>query len=165
MKSLLLTLLFLCSITNLAACPFCNAGVIDKQLVFENQHLMVLHDNAPIIKGHLLIIPKRHVAKAHELSPEEWAQFAKTLPQVVNVFREALNTDQYLLLEKNGPYAGQTVSHAHFHAIPIPCHTIEDSVKITLFSKMFNVAPSKLKDEELKEEVAFFRQCFTSLSQ
>ena len=161
MKNLVVTLLLLCSVTSLVACPFCNPNIIEKQLVFENQLLMVLHDNAPIIKGHLLIIPKRHVSKAHDLSSEEWAQFAQALPQVVKVFREALNTDQYLLIEKNGPYAGQTVSHAHFHAIPIPSHAIEDSVKITLFSKMFNIAPSKLKDEELKEEVAFFRQCFT----
>jgi diadenosine tetraphosphate (Ap4A) HIT family hydrolase len=121
---------------------------------------MVLQDRAPIAKGHLLIIPKRHVARAHELFQDEWKELTDTLPRVVTIFQKAFNTDQYLILEKNGPYAGQTVFHVHFHVIPIPSYKDEDVIKFTLFSKIFDIKPYRLDDEELKEEVTSLRHYF-----
>lgn len=76
------------------------------------------------------------------------------------MFRKVFNTDQYLILERNGPYAGQTVFHVHFHIIPIPSHKCGDNIKFALFSKVFDITPTKLSDEELNEEVHFLRQCF-----
>lgn len=161
MKALIL-LLFFCS-SGFASCHFCNPSILEKQVVFENQYLMVIHDRAPISKGHLLIIPKRHIVKAHELSQEEWGEFNHTLPKIVRIFQTVFNTDQYLILERNGPYAGQTVPHVHFHIIPIPSHKCGDNVKVALFAKVFDIVPPKLSDEELNEEVIFFRNRFNDL--
>lgn len=162
MKALFL-FLFFCS-TGFASCHFCNPSILEKQLVFENQYLMVIHDRAPISRGHLLIIPKRHIVKAHELSQEEWGEFRSILPQVVSIFEKVYHTDQYLIMERNGPFAGQTVNHVHFHIIPIPSQKCGDNVKFALFSKVFEIVPAKLSDEDLNEEVIFLRNCFAGKS-
>lgn len=161
MKALILFLFF--GSTGFASCHFCNLSILEKQIAFENQYLIVIYDRAPISKGHLLIIPKRHIVKAHELSQEEWGEFENTLPQIVSMFQTILNTHQYLILERNGPYARQTVPHVHFHVIPIPSQKCGDNIKFALFSKVFDIVPAKLNDEELNEEVVFFRNCFNDL--
>ena|SRR5579872_7472531 len=157
MRSFIICILLAFSIERIAACPFCNEKIVERQIVFHEHELLVLHDRAPLSKGHLLIVPKRHVANAHELSPQEWKEFASILPRILNIYREAFYTDQYLLLEKNGPYAGQTVKHVHFHVIPIPSYKCADNVKHALFSKIFDTEPAKLSDEELQQEVNTIR--------
>ncbi len=52
-------------------CPFCKPAILEGQTVYEGDQLRILIDHAPIVPGHLLVIPKRHLAKAHEMSREE----------------------------------------------------------------------------------------------
>lgn len=132
-------------------CPFCNQKVIENQTVFEGDLLRVFVDHAPNVKGHLLVIPKRHVAKAHDLFPKEWEELSLITSLAVKVFKQMLNTDQYIILEKNGPRAFQSVPHVHFHLLPIQSQT---------WSEVFNMTPRILSDEELEEECNIFRTYF-----
>lgn len=136
-----------------STCPFCNPQIIDNQEVFETKSLRILVDYAPRIRGHLLVIPKRHVVKAHELSKEEWAEFGELIPKIVAVFEKALKTNQYMIFEKNGPLAYQDVSHVHFHLLPV---TQAGSWEV-IFK---NQHPPNLSKEELKSEVELFRSFF-----
>jgi len=143
------------------ACPFCNPGVISDQKVYENNLFYVLVDYAPVTEGHFLVIPKRHVVKAHELSQEEWQGLSNTIPKVVTIFQKALNTDQYIMLEKNGRFAGQMVPHVHFHLIPIPSEKLSEKIKESLFAKMYDRPQPKLNNEELQNTVNKYRKFFS----
>lgn len=98
---------------------FCRADVVDRQRVFEGRSLRILLDHAPITPGHLLIVPKEHRTTAEELSGEEAAELPELLRKAKGYFEAKHGTSEYILLEKNGKSAGQTVPHVHFHAIPM----------------------------------------------
>ncbi len=52
-------------------CVFCRQEIIENQSVFQSDHFNILVSYEPRVKGHLLVIPKRHLVKAHELSKED----------------------------------------------------------------------------------------------
>ncbi|HEX6141626.1 MAG TPA: HIT domain-containing protein [Geminicoccaceae bacterium] len=72
----------------------------------------------PILPGHSLIVPDRHVARLLDLADLEVASLAAFARNVsallVNVFNAA-GMDWTL---QDGPEAGQTVMHLHLHLIP-----------------------------------------------
>lgn len=135
----------------LHGCPFCDPKVIDSQLVLEGDHFYLLCDFQPRVEGHLLVVTKRHLAKAHELSSEEWKEFGTLLPKIVQVFSTHLGTDQYLLIEKNGRNAFQQIPHVHFHLLPIQNQTVEH---------FFGAKPRRLTAEELEQAVTTFWELF-----
>jgi histidine triad (HIT) family protein len=141
-----------------AGCPFCDPKVVEAQSIYENESLYVFVDYAPVVKGHLLITPKRHMMKAHEMTQEEWAALKDAVEKSVTVFQKAYGTDQYLILEKNGPLAGQTVPHVHFHLLPFENKKMSDDAKTALFAKIFNQLPKRLSKEEIQREVEQYRK-------
>ncbi len=66
-----------------------------------------------------------------------------------------MHTDQYIVLEKNGPLAFQDVPHVHFHLLPITTQT---------WSEIVDIIPKQLSKEALEEEIASFRLYFSSFS-
>ena len=42
-------------------CAFCKERVIEKQKFYEDDLVLALYSHKPIVSGHTLIIPKRHV--------------------------------------------------------------------------------------------------------
>lgn len=143
-----------------ATCPFCDHAIIDRQTVYEESHWIILADYAPRVPGHLLAIPKRHVVKAHELTAEEWSELSGTISKAVKVFQKHFKTSQYMMLEKNGPNAGQSVPHVHFHLFPFPDGEISKETRRLQFEKVYGKRPAALNDEELEKEVEIFRGCF-----
>ncbi len=135
-------------------CIFCNLEIVESQSVFEGEYLRILVDYAPRVKGHLLIFPKRHIVKAHEMSREEWEEFSIMIPKAVKFFSEYLNTDQYIVLEKNGPNAFQDIPHVHFHLFPVTNQR---------WAQIFDIEPKQLSLEDLKNEIETFRSYFLDL--
>ena len=133
----------------------CLCCVIENQRVYESNYFYFLLDYEPRVNGHLLVIPKRHVSKAHELSKEEWGDLSTLIPKAVSVFSKFLLTDQYIILEKNGPNANQVVPHVHFHLLPVTTQKWAD---------IFEKVPRQLNKTELAEEVKLFRSYFLSES-
>jgi histidine triad (HIT) family protein len=134
------------------SCLFCRPEIIDNETVFQSEHFVILPDREPRVKGHLLVVPKRHIEKAHELTKEEWAGFSFRIPKVVKVFSEYFHTDQYIILEKNGPSAFQQIPHVHFHLFPVSSQT---------WSEIFDITPERMSQDEFEEELARFRGYFS----
>jgi len=132
-------------------CPFCTEEIIEDQQVFESAYFHVLVDYRPRVEGHLLVVPKRHVAMAHELTEQEWQELSAVINKIVQVFKDFLDIGQYMILEKNGPKAFQEIPHVHFHLLP---------VRSQKWREIFDVAPRQLEREELLQEVAAYRNAF-----
>ncbi len=101
------------------SCIFCKIikGVIPCFKVFENAHALAFMDINPIALGHILVIPKFHGERLHDV-PSEY--LAETLPVISKIARAAFGEEgiAYNVLQNNGREAHQEVDHVHFHIIP-----------------------------------------------
>jgi diadenosine tetraphosphate (Ap4A) HIT family hydrolase len=99
-----------------AQCPFCSP--VPEEIVLQNPLCYARYDRYPVSKGHILIVPFRHVGDFFELTESErnaafelvWQSRAKLDPD--------LHPDGYNVGVNVGQTAGQTVMHAHVHLIP-----------------------------------------------
>jgi len=115
-------------------CAFCDERILQYQQFYEDDLVIVLYTHKPILPGHSLIIPKRHVKRFEMLSEEEIAQIGRVIKKVDQAAKKVFKTSSYLLLQKNGLEVGQTVPHVHFHYIP---RKKGDDSTLKFFAKMY----------------------------
>lgn len=53
----------------MAVCPFCS--IKGDMSVVQNAHTLTIRDTLPVSPGHILIIPKRHIASIFDAHPDE----------------------------------------------------------------------------------------------
>lgn len=101
----------------MSECALCNPLVIERQRYYEGEAVCGLIDYKPITEGHALIVPRRHVERFEELSPEEWVEIFDVVQKTHRAAEALYGKSDYLLLQKNGRGVGQTVPHVHFHYV------------------------------------------------
>jgi len=85
--------------------------------VFENERILAIEDIHPVAPVHVLIMPKKPIMNLQALDASELMLIGEIV-QVAQQIAEAKGVaDGYRLLTNNGPDAGQTVFHLHFHLI------------------------------------------------
>lgn len=99
-------------------CPFCRPVVIEKQQYYESELSRVFYNHKPFLKGHSLILPKRHVSRFEDLTADEISDMGLLIKKVHQAFQKVYGTNDYLLVLQNGRNAGQTVFHVHMHILP-----------------------------------------------
>ena len=97
-------------------CPFCY--VENSRISLENDSAVAILDSFPVAEGHVLVVPKRHVASVFDLPDEEQAALWKLVALVRGKLASELKPDGFNVGVNDGPAAGQTVLHAHVHVIP-----------------------------------------------
>ena len=99
-------------------CVFCEivAGRAPSHVVFEDAENLAFLDIFPFTRGHLLVVPKRHVDRLVDLRPPEFGSFLGAVVQSCRQV-EQLSRDYNVGLNQ-GRLAGQIVFHLHFHVIP-----------------------------------------------
>jgi len=76
-------------------------------------------DGFPVTPGHLLIIPKRHVADGLDLNAQELQDSRTLIRRLIERIRlEDPSVSGFNIGINIGESAGQTVMHAHIHLIP-----------------------------------------------
>lgn len=124
-------------------CIFCKLanGVYPTNSIYEDEDFNVILDAGPATKGHALIIPKEHYANLFELPDETASKVMVLAKKMATHMKEKLNCDGFNLVQNNGPCAGQTVFHFHYHLIP----RYEDDGQHILWE------PKTVKEEDQKE--------------
>ena len=98
-------------------CPFCESG--DRQLIAENPLAILILDAFPVTEGHMLTIPRRHVADYFDLHQPERNAIDRLLEAGRARLRERYRDIAGFNVGINsGEAAGQTVFHCHVHLIP-----------------------------------------------
>jgi len=105
-------------------CIFCSKSGAD--LIAENELAKVFYDQFPVNEGHVLIVPKRHVATFFEASLEELAAINQLLFVVKDELEKRYRPDGYNIGVNVGHAGGQTVFHLHYHVIPRYAGDVED---------------------------------------
>lgn len=85
--------------------------------VFENERILAIEDIHPVAPVHVLIMPKKEIPNIHSMQPEDWPLIGEILEVAQKIAEEKGIADGYRILTNNGPDAGQTVFHLHFHLI------------------------------------------------
>ena len=101
-------------------CIFCRIarGELGTPFVAESEHAVAFRDLHPQAPTHVLLVPRRHLAGLRELQPEDGPMVADLLNLAVEVARrEGLFAGGYRVVTNDGPDAGQTVFHLHFHVL------------------------------------------------
>ena len=101
-------------------CIFCKIvdGRLDCATVLETDEAIAFLDIGPLAKGHLLLIPKRHVAKLDDMNASQAGAVLRHLPALGKAVRQATGCEGYNVLQNNDRVARQVVMHVHFHIIP-----------------------------------------------
>ncbi|QDA32264.1 HIT family protein [Thermococcus indicus] len=97
-------------------CPFCSAR--PEVILYEDELIRILIDSYPANRGHLLVVPRRHVESWWKLSGEEKAALIRGMELAMEKLRETLKPDAFNVGMNLGREAGQTVPHLHLHVIP-----------------------------------------------
>ncbi len=118
-------------------------GEIPSVKVFEDARTLAFMDIMPQADGHTLVIPKEPAENIFDLSPEGAAALIKTTQRVAKAVKKAMGAPGLMLAQLNGPAAGQTVFHIHFHIIPrsggidlkLHARQMEDPAKLKSFAE------------------------------
>ncbi len=97
-------------------CVFCN--VPDEDIIAENDLAFAIFDRFPVNEGHVLVIPKRHVATYFDASTDELAACHRLILEVKPLLEERFGATGLNLGVNVGVDAGQTIMHLHIHVIP-----------------------------------------------
>ena len=100
-------------------CLFCKiaAGEIPSKKIYEDEDLLAFYDINPEAPVHFLVIPKKHIASAAELRPENSVIVAKIFVVISRIAKELGLSSGYRIVNNCGVDAGQTVQHLHFHVL------------------------------------------------
>jgi diadenosine tetraphosphate (Ap4A) HIT family hydrolase len=141
--------------------PFCDKENIMKQAYYETKHTYVLYDLYPVVKGHSLFIPKRHVTSINELKLEEAVDMIKAIRYVVPKLLKFYHADDsYNLVAQVGPYSGRSQEHLHIHVLPRNKFDIYQDYNDKLYIDLRKFELNKLAIHEISPEVEKLRKLF-----
>ena len=86
--------------------------------VYEDAQVLSFMDVMPQSDGHTLVIPKAEAENLFELAPQNLSLLVLATQRIARAVQAALQPDGLTLMQFNGPAAGQTVFHVHFHIVP-----------------------------------------------
>lgn len=99
-------------------CIFCDivAGRAESHVIYEDEDTLAFLDLFPVTRGHVLVVPKRHVVRLTDLPESGYESYLRALARVCR--RIDRLSDHYNVSLNQGSLAGQIVFHMHFHVIP-----------------------------------------------
>ncbi len=101
-------------------CLFCGIikGKISAEKVYEDDHLVVIRDIAPVAPLHLLLIPKKHIVNSLDLQPEDGPLVGRIFLVAAALARDnGYDGSGFRIVNNNNAGAGQSVFHLHFHLL------------------------------------------------
>ena len=96
-------------------CIFCK--IINKEIktdfVYEDEKNIAFLHIEPVVKGHLLLIPKKHCRFFIDMPEEEFAEMNRVVHRLANVLKKFTDADYiHVGIE------GIDVPHVHIHIVP-----------------------------------------------
>jgi histidine triad (HIT) family protein len=99
-------------------CLFCRivAGEIASTKVREDDQIIAIRDIAPRAPTHILLIPRRHIASALDLTEADSPLVGHMFAVAADLARsEGIAEAGYRLVSNVGRWGGQSVDHLHVH--------------------------------------------------
>jgi diadenosine tetraphosphate (Ap4A) HIT family hydrolase len=87
-------------------------------VLLEDKLAYVRHDSSSLAPGHVLVIPRRHVANFFDMTAEEKAAVFALLDRAQAIIAKEHRPDGYNIGVNVGAAGGQSRMHVHVHLIP-----------------------------------------------
>jgi histidine triad (HIT) family protein len=101
-------------------CVFCRiaSGDLPATILHDDGEVLAFRDIAPRAPTHVLVIPRRHLPSALDLTEAEGPLLGRIFATVAAIARsEGIAEKGVRIVSNAGPWAGQSVSHLHFHLL------------------------------------------------
>ena len=101
-------------------CVFCRiiGGDETVSIIHEDEEVIAFRDLSPQAPVHLLLIPRRHIASAKELTAGDGPLLGRLFEVAAQLARrKGVAESGFRLVTNSGPGAGQSVEHLHFHLL------------------------------------------------
>jgi len=101
-------------------CIFCQIAKkeIPADIVYEDGEILAFKDVRPIAPVHILIIPKKHIESANNLTESDEKLVGHIILAAKKIARDLQTAEKgYKLLFRVGEWGGQEVEHIHLHLI------------------------------------------------
>ena len=115
------------------------------EIIAEDEQFIAFLDIMPLVKGHVLVVPKREVSYIFDLEPGELSALHLFAQQVAKAMDKTLTCTRIGMA-----VIGLEVPHVHIHLVPL--RTVDDI--------NFTRPKLKLTQEELAETATLIRQGF-----
>ena len=104
-------------------CVFCRSledcDNPEKLVVAIGEQAFIILNLFPYTSGHLMVVPKRHIAGMDELKEGEWAEMGKLLTAAQEALKSLYNPHGFNVGINLGKAAGAGIAdHLHMHLVP-----------------------------------------------
>lgn len=89
------------------------AGQIPGRFAYADDDCVVFATIEPICEGHMLVVPRKEVAKFTDLDPQTWEHLASVAQMVGQAAEDEWEGARAMLI-----VAGLEVPHVHIHVVP-----------------------------------------------
>ncbi|WP_235737809.1 HIT family protein [Nocardioides alcanivorans] len=99
-------------------CIFCAivAGATEAEIVLDEPDLLGFLDRRPVFKGHVLLVPKQHVATLPDLPAALRDPFLEAAQRLASAVVDGLGAQGSFVAMNN--VVSQSVPHLHLHVVP-----------------------------------------------
>ena len=100
-------------------CIFCKIArkEIPAEIVLETGNFIAMPDIHPKVKGHTLILPKKHFTSLIDMPSSLGSELLDIIKKVFEL-KVKEGAEGFNIVMNNLPAAGQIVMHAHLHLLP-----------------------------------------------
>ncbi len=105
-------------------CMFCS--IEPDRYLLTNSDAIAIKDLFPVSPGHVLIIPRRHIASLFDATETESRNLWDLVSRVRGLLIRQYSPDGFNIGINDGTAAGQTIMHLHIHLIPRYRNDAED---------------------------------------
>lgn len=100
-------------------CLFCKIvnGEIPSTKVYEDDLVYAFNDIDPKAPFHVIVIPKKHIASAAEITAENSSYISAVFEAIAKIAAENNLEKGFRVVNNCGEDGGQTVGHIHFHLL------------------------------------------------
>lgn len=101
-------------------CLFCRIanGEEPAAIIHEDKQAIVFMDLFPLQSGHILVIPKKHATRVHEMATEDRVHLIELANRIAIAIRQLDPDCDLNWIINDGKIADQHVPHVHLHLIP-----------------------------------------------
>jgi len=99
-------------------CVFCAiaAGEVPASMVLRDDDVAAFLDARPVFKGHVLVVPRAHVATLSDMPAAALGTFFAAVQRVARAVEAGLGADGTFVAMNNK--VSQSVPHLHVHVVP-----------------------------------------------
>ena len=101
-----------------ADCVFCSivSGEVAAEVVLDEPDFVAFLDARPVFKGHLLLVPRRHLVTLPDLPADLRAGFVEAAQRLARAVVDGLGAQGSFVAMNN--VVSQSVPHLHQHVVP-----------------------------------------------